>query len=234
MTANRPARSLTVSAEDYLKAIYTLSADAPASTTEIAQRLDLAPASVTGMIRRLSSQKLLDHQPYRGVVLTPAGRRMALRVLRRHRVIEAYLAKFLGYRMDDVHAEADRLEHAASDALVERMAAALGHPRVDPHGDPIPDADGRLDKVTYTALADLPLGQDAQLRRVTATEPERLRYLAEAGLVPGARVCLVDRQPFDGPVTVRVAGAERTLGREMARLLLCDLTVGPGRAARRQ
>ena len=222
MTGNRPARSLTVSAEDYLKAIYTLSTDAPASTTEIAQRLDLAPASVTGMIRRLSSQKLLDHQPYRGVVLTPAGRRMALRMLRRHRVIEAYLVQFLGYRIHDVHAEADRLEHAASDALVDRMAAALGHPRVDPHGDPIPDAQGRLEKVTYTPLADLPLGEEAELRRVTATEPERLRYLAEAGLVPGARVLVVDRQPFDGPVTVRVAGADRSLGRDMARLLLCE------------
>jgi DtxR family Mn-dependent transcriptional regulator len=222
MTRNDPARSLTISAEDYLKAIYTLSADAPASTTEIAQRLDLAPASVTGMIRRLSRQKLLDHQPYRGVVLTPAGRRLALRVLRRHRLIEAYLVKFLGYRMDDVHAEADRLEHAASDALVERMAAALGHPRVDPHGDPIPDSRGRFDEVALTPLSDLPLREAAEVRRVTAADPNRLRYLAEAGLVPGARVRLIDRQPFGGPVTVRVGGAERVLGRDMAVLLLCE------------
>ncbi len=222
MTGHRLTRSLTVSAEDYLKTIYALSADAPASTTEIAQRLDLAPASVTGMIRRLSSQKLLDHRPYRGVVLTPAGRRMALRVLRRHRLIEAYLVKFLGYRMDNVHAEADRLEHAASDALVEQMAGALGHPSVDPHGDPIPDSQGRLDKVAYTPLPNLPLGKEAELRRVTAVDPERLRFLAEAGLVPGARIRLVDRQPFQGPVTVRVAGAERVLGRDMARLLLCQ------------
>jgi DtxR family Mn-dependent transcriptional regulator len=124
--------------------------------------------------------------------------------------------------MDDVHAEADRLEHAASDPLVERMAVALGHPRVDPHGDPIPDADGRLAKVAYTPLADLPLEEEAELRRVTATDPERLRYLAEAGLVPGASVRLVDRQPFDGPVTVRVAGGDRSLGKDMALLLLCQ------------
>lgn len=225
MTGSRPTRSLTVSAEDYLKAIYSLSADAPASTTEIAQRLDLAPASVTGMIRRLSGQRLLDHQPYRGVVLTPAGRRLALRVLRRHRLIEAYLVEFLGYRMDNVHAEAERLEHAASDALVERMAGALGHPRVDPHGDPIPDLQGRFDKVAHTPLPDLPIGEEAELRRVTAAEPDRLRYLAEAGLVPGARVRLVARQPFDGPVTVRVAGADRVLGRDMAVLLLCEPAV---------
>jgi DtxR family Mn-dependent transcriptional regulator len=212
---------LTGSAEDYLKAIYALSADAPASTTQIAERLDLAPASVSGMIRRLSDQKLLDHQPYRGVVLTPAGRRVALRVLRRHRLIETYLVEFLGYRLDNVHAEADRLEHAVSDTLVERMAAALGHPRVDPHGDPIPDRKGRLDEVTYTPLPNLALGEDAELRRVDISDADRLRYVAQAGLVPGARVRLVERQPFDGPVTVRVGGSDRVLGRELAMRLLC-------------
>jgi DtxR family Mn-dependent transcriptional regulator len=215
------ANPLTHSAEDYLKAIYALSGDSPASTTRIAQRLALAPASVSGMIRRLSEQDLIAHEPYRGVVLTPAGRRLALRMLRRHRVIETYLVQFLGYRIDDVHDEADRLEHAVSDQLVERMAAALGHPRVDPHGDPIPDPDGAFDEVAYTALPDLPIGVEAELCRVDISDSDRLRYVARAGLVPGARVQLVDLQPFEGPVTVRVGGRRKVLGRDMARLLLC-------------
>jgi DtxR family Mn-dependent transcriptional regulator len=221
MTGHRAGPSLTVSAEDYLKAIFVLSADAPASTNQIAERLDLAPASVSGMIRRLSGQKLLDHEPYRGVVLTPAGRRLALRVLRRHRLIEAYLVKFLGYRLDNVHAEADRLEHAVSDTLVERMAGALGHPRFDPHGDPIPDRNGLFDEVAYTPLPDLAVGEEAELHRIDTSDAERLRYLAQAGLVPGARVRLLERQPFAGPVTVDVEGASRVLGRDLAMLLLC-------------
>lgn len=221
MSESAATSALTHSAEDYLKAIYALSAEAPASTTRIAQRLDLAPASVSGMIRRLSEQDLIAHEPYRGVVLTPAGRRIALRVLRRHRVIETYLVQFLGYRLDDVHEEADRLEHAVSDTLVERMAAALGHPRVDPHGDPIPDRNGALDEVAHTALPDLPIGVEAELCRVDTSDGERLRYVARAGLVPGARVQLVDLQPFDGPVTVRVGGRKKVLGRDLAMLLLC-------------
>ena len=214
-------QTLTPSAEDYLKAIYVLSADAPASTTQIAQRLDLAPASVSGMIRRLSEQALIDHEPYRGVVLTPAGRRVALTMLRRHRIVEAYLVEFLGYRLDNVHDEADRLEHAVSDTLVERMAAALGHPRFDPHGDPIPDHDGMLDDTVHTPLPGLPVGEDAELRRVMTSDPDRLRYFAEAGLVPGANIRLLDLHPFDGPVTVRVEGLDRVLGRDLAMLLLC-------------
>lgn len=221
MTEDPASGPLTRSAEDYLKAIYALSADAPASTTQIAQRLDLAPASVSGMIRRLSDQGLLNHELYRGVVLTPAGRRVALRMLRRHRLIEAYLVEFLGYRWDNVHAEAELLEHAVSDTLVERIAAALGHPRFDPHGDPIPDCDGVFDELAYTPLPNLALGEDAELRRVDTRDPDRLRYIAQAGLMPGARVRLVDRQPFDGPLTVRVEGADRVIGHDMAMLLLC-------------
>lgn len=221
MTKDPVPEPLTRSAEDYLKAIYALSGEAPASTTQIAQRLELAPASVSGMIRRLSDQGLLDHEPYRGVVLTDAGRRIALRMLRRHRLIEAYLVEFLGYRWDNVHGEAERLEHAVSDTLVERMAAALGHPRVDPHGDPIPDPDGLIEEPEYTRVPDLEVGATAEVRRVDTSDAERLRYIAEAGLVPGTTVTMVDRQPFDGPVTVRVNGRSRILGRELARLLLC-------------
>lgn len=215
------AEALTRSAEDYLKAIYALSGGGPVSTTQLAQRLGLAPASVSGMIRRLSDQALLDHEPYRGVELTDAGRRVALRMVRRHRLIEAYLVEQLGYRWDDVHAEAERLEHAVSDQLVERMAAVLGHPRVDPHGDPIPDAAGAIDEPAYTPLPELVPGEAAVLRRVRTGHPGRLRYLAEAGLVPGAHLTLLAREPFEGPVAVRVGTAERVIGHDLAMLLLC-------------
>lgn len=221
MTRDAVAEPLTHSAEDYLKAIYTLSGDAPASTSQIASRLGLAPASVSGMIRRLSDQGLLDHEPYRGVLLTDAGRVVALRMLRRHRLIEAYLVEFLGYRWDDVHAEAERLEHAVSEVLIERMAAALGHPRVDPHGDPIPGPDGAIEEPDYVPLAHLEPGESAELRRVGTNHAGRLRYIAELGLQPGTTVTLVARQPFEGPVTIHVSGADQVVAHDLALLLLC-------------
>ena len=145
MNATADRDSLTRSVEDYLKAIYRLSPEGrPASTSEIAHLLELSAPSVSGMVKRLSELGLLEHMPYKGVQLTDAGRRAALRMVRRHRLIEAYLVEFLGYSWDTVHQEAERLEHAVSDTLVERMAAALGHPAVDPHGDPIPAADGSI------------------------------------------------------------------------------------------
>lgn len=221
MTRDPAAEPLTRSAEDYLKAIYALSGDAPASTTQIAQRLELSPASVSGMIRRLSDQGLLDHEPYRGVVLTDAGRQVALRMLRRHRLIEAYLVAFLGFRWDNVHAEAERLEHAVSDDLVQRMEAALGFPRFDPHGDPIPGPDGALDEPASTPLSGLPAGEPAVLHRADTGDDARLRYLAKAGLVPGARVTVVSQEPFEGPLTVRVEGEERVIAHDLASLLHC-------------
>src|ERR687895_900599 len=160
MNAALQHEPLTPSVEDYLKAIYRLTPQGrPASTSDIAQRLDLTPASVSGMVKRLSEQGLLEHVPYKGVQLTAEGRRAALRMVRRHRLIEAYLVAFLGYSWDTVHDEAERLEHAVSDTMVERMATALGHPEVDPHGDPIPSADGSIHELACTALADVPVGE---------------------------------------------------------------------------
>ena len=219
----RQREPLSRPVEDYLKAIHRLSADGrPASTTQIAEALAVAPPSVTGMVKRLSEQGLLAHEPYRGVTLTDLGLREARRVIRRHRLIETYLVAFLGYAWDNVHDEAERLEHAVSDALVERMAAALGHPTVDPHGDPIPDAQGELVHASLTPLAALPVGAHAAVRRVATNDADRLRFLAGAGLVPGARVRVVAQQPFDGPTTVAVAGGEQVLGREMSRLVECE------------
>ena len=212
---------LTRSAEDYLKVVFLLSGDEPVATTQIAQHLNLAPASVSGMIRRLAEQGLLEHEPYRGVELTAAGREIAVRMVRRHRIIETYLVAHLGYRWDDVHEEAERLEHAVSDLLVERMAVALGHPESDPHGDPIPTSEGRLPDPAYTKIPDLELGETATVGRVTTGDQERLRYIASYGLIPGAQVTLLDRQPFNGPLTVLVNQHEKVLGYDLAALLLC-------------
>ncbi len=222
MSAATATESLTRSVEDYLKAIYQLSPEGrAASTSEIAQLLALSPPSVTGMVKRLSEHGLLEHVPYRGVQLTDEGRRAALRMVRRHRLIEAYLVEFLGYSWDTVHEEAERLEHAVSDTLVERMATALGNPVVDPHGDPIPSADGSIHELSCTPLSDIPVGETAEIHRVHASEPDRLRYIASLGLVPGARVTVVDRQPFDDLVTIEVAGQQHVIGRELGHVLQC-------------
>lgn len=217
-----PDNLLTQSVEDYLKAIYRISLGGrSASTSEIAESLDLAPPSVSGMIKRLSEQGLLEHVPYRGVVLTVEGRRAALRMVRRHRLIETYLVERLDYTWDEVHEEAERLEHAVSDRMVERMAQALGHPRFDPHGDPIPDHDGSVEELIYTPLSDVPVGETAQVRRIDTAEPERLRYIGDAGLVPGAEVTVASREPFNGPMTIRCGDASRIIGPEIGALVLC-------------
>jgi DtxR family transcriptional regulator, Mn-dependent transcriptional regulator len=214
--------SLTRSVEDYLKAIYQLSPEGrPASTSEIAHLLALSPPSVTGMVKRLSEHGLLEHIPYRGVQLTNEGRRAALRMVRRHRLIEAYLVEFLGYSWDTVHEEAERLEHAVSDPLIERMAAALGHPDVDPHGDPIPSADGSIHELVCTPLSDIPVGETVEIHRVHESQPERLRYIASLGLRPGVQVSVLDRQPFDDLVTIEMAGERQVIGRELGRVLQC-------------
>jgi len=142
-------------------------------------------------------------------------------MVRRHRLIEAYLVEFLGYTWDTVHAEAERLEHAVSDTMVERMAAALGNPTVDPHGDPIPAADGSIQELSCTALTDIPVGETVEIHRVHESQPDRLRYMASIGLKPGAQVRVVDRQPFDDLVTVEVEGTQHVIGRELGHVLQC-------------
>ena len=208
---------LTAPVEDYLKAIYAIGkGTGAAATNEIAQRLALAPASVSGMVRRLADQGLLAYERYHGVKLTESGRRAALRTLRRHRVIEAYLSQALGYPWDRVHAEAERLEHAASDELVDRMAVTIGEPEVDPHGAPIPTRDGAVDETEYTSLADLPIGVPGIVMRVTDEDPEMLRYLGELSVVPGKRVTVKGRAPYDGPITLAVGRQEFSIGPALA------------------
>ncbi len=210
----------TAPVEDYLKVIYELErSGGSAATNEIAQRLAIAPASVSGMIRRLADQGLLEHERYRGVRLTDEGRRVALRMIRRHRVIEAYLTQSLGYAWDRVHDEAERLEHAASDELVDRMAAALGEPQVDPHGDPIPTREGTIDERVHRTLDELHPGERGRVVSVSDRDGARLRYLGELGLTPGVDVEVVDRAPFDGPISLRVAGANQRIGPGLAAIV---------------
>jgi DtxR family Mn-dependent transcriptional regulator len=226
MTPKRStAADLTAPAEDYLKTIYELERDgAAAGTNEIAARLDIAPASVSGMVRRLADQGFVEHEPYRGVRLTDSGRVNALRMLRRHRILECYLTAVLGYRWDDVHDEAERLEHAASDELIERMAAALGHPTVDPHGAPIPTADGVVDERRHRTLADLAIGIPARVVRMADEDGSFLRYVAELGVTPGAAIEVTGRAPFDGPLEVLVDGCVRAMGTAAAARVFIEET----------
>lgn len=209
--------SLTGPVEDYLKAIYEIGRGSVAvATNDIAQKLELTAASVSGMVRRLAEQGLLSYERYRGVTLTETGRRAALRTIRRHRVIEAYLSQALEYPWDRVHDEAERLEHAASDELVNRMADAIGEPVVDPHGAPIPSRDGSMDETIYLSLAELGTGYGAKVVQVSDDDPEMLRYLGELAIVPGAEVVVLAKAPYEGPITLRIAGTKLSIGPALA------------------
>jgi DtxR family Mn-dependent transcriptional regulator len=207
----------TVSVEDYLKAIFELSrATGSAVTSEVASRLGVASASVSAMVRRLTGQGLVSHERYGALRLTKKGRTVALQLVRRHRVIEAYLVTALGYPWDEVHSEAERLEHAASPELINRMAAAIGEPAVDPHGAPIPTAHGKLEEPRYRSLGDLAPGEKARIVRVEDEDPELLRYLASLRFVPGATVRCLKKEPYEGPLTIRVGAKAHVIGPPLA------------------
>lgn len=200
--------------QDYAKAIWSLSqrGDEPVSTSALAERLDVSPASASAMIKRLESMGLVEHEPYHGVQLTQAGERVALEVLRHHRLLELYLAEALGMSWDRVHAEAEVLEHAISPALSELIAAKLGNPTHDPHGDPIPTADGEIDEAPTRPLSELDPGTAGVFVRVSDSDPDMLRYLADRGIAPGDRFEVLERAPFDGPLTVEFGGGPHVLG----------------------
>jgi len=195
------------SVEDYLKAVYQISEGAGrAGTSALADRLGVTPASVTGMLRKLSRSRpqLVSYRKHHGATLTDEGRRVALEVIRHHRLVEAFLHQTLGLPWDQVHAEAERIEHAISEDLEDRIAEHLGFPKVDPHGGPIPAKDGTIQARRGLPLGDLPSGQSAEISLVPDGDPALLRYLAEVGLVPGAIVTIVEREPFDGPIYLNV------------------------------
>ena len=218
---------LTPSTEDYLKTIYRLGLEGtPAQTSAIAEALGIAPPSVSGMLKRLSESGLVEHVRYHGVTLTRVGARAAVHVIRRHRVLETYLATKLGYDWDSVHEEAERLEHAASDELIERMVMALGNPQYHPHGAPIPSKDGTMETPECVPLTDIAVGELVELRMVSDKNPERLRYLSSLALKPGISFEVLSRQPFRGPINIRLVGPssqEHVIGYELARSLFCDV-----------
>jgi DtxR family Mn-dependent transcriptional regulator len=207
---------LSPASEDYVKAVWTLSRKGRVTTSALAAELGVAPASATAMLKKLAKLKLVDHEPYRGVTLTPAGERVALEIVRHHRLVERFLVEALGVPWDEVHQEADRWEHVLSEELEQRMDEALGFPTTDPHGDPIPDAELRLAPTDFMPLATIAPGTAATVRRVPDEDAGLLRYLAEIGVVPGERLEVRAAEPFDGPVTIRSSSGERSLSRELA------------------
>ncbi len=204
--------------EDYSKAIYSLQSrsDEPVSTTALAERLGITSGSVSAMLKKLDELGLITHVPYRGVRLTADGQRLALEVIRHHRLIESFLADSLGMPWDRVHAEAEVLEHVLSEDLERLIAAKLGHPTVDPHGDPIPSADLELKERSTRSMESLQVGEQGVFVRVSDSDPRMLRYLTDCGIQPGDRFVVRERQPFGGPLFVRFGDSEHAIGGQLA------------------
>jgi DtxR family Mn-dependent transcriptional regulator len=229
----------TPAIEDYSKAIFALESrkDEPVSTNALAERLGITPGSVSAMLKRLDELGVTTHVPYRGVRLTADGRRIALEVMRHHRLLESYLAEALGMSWDRVHAEAEVLEHVLSDDLEELIAAKLGHPTVDPHGDPIPTVELELEERPTERMESLQPGDEGLFVRVSDSDPEMLRYLAERGIAPGDRFSVRERQPFGGPLFVSFEGREHAIGGQLAgamRVEIDSAVVEPAATGQRQ
>jgi DtxR family Mn-dependent transcriptional regulator len=211
---------ITPAIEDYLKAIYFLQqGDGNVTTSMLGERRGSKPGSVTGMLKKLAEMHLVEYTRYQGVVLTPAGERIALEVIRHHRLLELYLVEALGYSWDEVHEEAEKLEHHISEKLEARIAAHLGNPDVDPHGDPIPSLEGVLPVSNDLRMAKIEVGERARIVRVYDQSAERLRYLADLGLIPGTEIEVTASAPFDGPLTLRIDDQIHVLDRRLARMI---------------
>jgi DtxR family transcriptional regulator, Mn-dependent transcriptional regulator len=210
--------------QEYLGEIYRLERSPEGVTTSaLADRLDVSPPAVVRMLRRLDEAGLLTHIPYQGVKLSPHGEHEALRSIRRHRLLEAFLVKVMGFGWDEVHEESHKLELAISDAFEDRMDAVSGHPTRCPHGDPIPTKDGRMPDVNDQPLLDVPVGGAGTVSRVKTHDGEKLRYLAKLGLLPGTPIRLLNRAPFNGPLRLQVNGQEHVIGTELAQALLVEV-----------
>jgi DtxR family Mn-dependent transcriptional regulator len=219
---------LSQSIEDYLKIIYKLQKGDESSekvtTSRIAQRMNVAAASATNMIKKLAEMNLLKHAPYRGVELMAAGEKIALETIRHHRLIELYLSQALGYPWDEVDAEAERLEHAISEEFEDRIDKVLGYPRVGAHGEPIPSKQGTIAELNYPRLSDLEQGQSAVIRRVSDRNPEMLRYMEDMGLQLGTPVEVREKAPFSGPIKLLINAREvQSLGLGVAQHIFVDL-----------
>lgn len=210
--------------ENYLKQIYRLALDSsPVKTSRLAEALELSPAAVTEMVKRLDEQAMVDYRPYRGVSLTDKGRKRALIVLRRHRLWELFLTRVLKMPWGLVHDHAERLEHATNDELANFLDDYLGNPDADPHGHPIPRADGTVDEVERTRLTAVPVGATVEVVQCTNEDGALLDYLKSLGLVPGASVHVRGQAPFNGPLTLEVAGQAQVVGADAARTLLVKM-----------
>lgn len=222
MTAQpAPRDTYSEAIEDFLKAVYLLQQEHdPVQTSVLADALSITAPSTTEMAKKLARAKLVWHEPYRGIRLTPAGQRIALEIVRHHRLIELFLVETLGYAWDEVHDEAERLEHAMSDRLAERIAEYLGDPRFDPHGDPIPSPQGDVQELALTPLSEWPLDTPGVVTRLLNQAPDLLRYLSDKGLILGATVEVVRRDPFEGPVTLRISGDEQAISPHIAQYVL--------------
>jgi DtxR family Mn-dependent transcriptional regulator len=221
---------LSEAVQDYLKTIYKLQAQGGVvSTSALAQAKEVTAASATGMMKKLASLRLVRHSPYQGVVLSKAGQKMALEIIRHHRLLELYLAEALGYSWDKVHEEAERLEHVISEEFEEKIFEALGRPTRDPHGDPIPAKDGTVVAIAHERLSDLEPGTKGVIRQVSDSDAEMLRYLGTRGLVPDTAFEILDKSPFNGPLTVRTGRTSHVLGRELARHIWVE--AAPDRAS---
>jgi DtxR family Mn-dependent transcriptional regulator len=215
----------TSAVEDYAKAIYALEnrGSEAVSTNALAERLGVTPASASGMIKRLCELGLVEHRPYRGVSLTDQGRRVALEVMRHHRLLELYLVKSLGVPWDQVHKEAEVLEHVLSEELEEAIAAKLGDPTHDPHGDPIPTRELTIEEGPSASLQTLSAGEAGRFTRISDSDPEMLRFLADRGIAPGDQFEVIDKQPFDGPLFVRFGDDVHVLGGALARAMRVEV-----------
>ncbi len=223
MPRDAQGRPTTQAVEDYVKAIYQLGGDdGSVNTTALAERLRVTPAGTSHMLRQLAQIGLVDHTPYYGVRLTAEGSRVALEIIRHHRLAEQFLVQVLGYAWDEVHEDAERLEHAMSERLEARIADKLGNPESDPHGEPIPTLAGTVPAATECPLSLVPVGAIVRVRRVSDHDPAKLRYLAELGLTPGSEVTVLERGPFREPLRVRIGAEERTISQELAAELAVD------------
>jgi DtxR family Mn-dependent transcriptional regulator len=221
-----PDRRHLEGAENYAKAIYQLQAggDGPVGTGAVAERVGVTPASASAMLKRLADEGLVDYTPYRGVRLTPGGEELALEMIRHHRLLELFLTEVLEMPWDQVHDEAEVLEHHISERLEELIAAKLGQPARDPHGDPIPSRELDMAADDTVALGELEVGESGTFERVSDRDPEMLRYLDSRGIRPGAKLKVTGSEPFGGPLMVKVGGEEHPLGGELVR----RMRVAPG------
>ena len=209
--------SISQSVEDYLKAIYILETEGEgATTTNIAEALSISSASVTNMLKRMAGLKLIKHRSYRGAELTDAGKKIALEVVRHHRLLELYLKEMMGYSWDEVHDEAEKLEHHISEQFEDRIAELLNHPTHDPHGDPIPSKDGVVPEMASLAITDAEEEVSYIIGRVKDQDPELLRFLEKTGIIPGVKLTILEKTPFDGPIKVRLEDEEVTIGHSVA------------------